>query len=50
MDLSDVNLLYIDETSFKRIHSYVILVCDQDGRIIFVCERKSSETMDRLVV
>ncbi len=30
MDLSCVKIIYIDETSFKRSHIYVTLVCDQD--------------------
>ncbi len=41
---------YIDETSFKKGHNYITLVCDQDKRIIFVCKGKSSETMNRLTV
>ncbi len=48
MDLSGMKLLYIDETSSKKGHSYVTLICDQEGRIIFVCEGKSSETVYRL--
>ena len=50
MDLSGVKLLYVDEISSKKGHSYVTLVCDQDGRIIFVCEGKSSETVHHLAV
>ncbi len=45
-----MKLLYIDETSSKKGHGYVILVCDQDRRVIFVYEGKSSKTMDRLAV
>ena len=48
MDLSGVFLIYVDETSSKKGHNYITVVCDQDRRIIFMCEGKGSDTMDRL--
>ncbi len=50
MDLSSMKLLYIDETSSKKSHNYVTMVCDQDRLIIFICEGKSSETVVCLAV
>lgn len=48
MDLSDVTMFYVDETSSKKGHNYITVVNDQRGRTIFVCEGKGSDTMDRL--
>ncbi len=48
MDLSDVRILYVDETSSKKGHNYITVVSDQNKRIIFMCEGKDSKTMDRL--
>ena len=48
MNLSDVRVLYIDETSSKKGHNYITVVSDQNKRIIFLCEEKDSKTMDRL--
>ncbi len=50
IDLSGVKLIYIDGTSFKKDHNYVIVVCDQDRLIIFIYERKSLEMVDRIAV
>ncbi len=50
IDVYSMELLYIDETSSKKGHNYVTVVCDQDKQIIFICEKKSSETVDRLTV
>ncbi len=47
LDLSDVTQIYVDETSFRKGHDYVTVVCDQRKRIIFMCEGKDSSTMDR---
>ena len=47
MDLSNVTRLYIDETSFKKGHRYVTVICDEFKRIIFVTEGKDSSTIDR---
>ena len=47
LDLSGVFLIYVDETSSKKGHNYITVICDQDHRIIFVCEGKGSETIDR---
>ena len=46
LDLSRVDMIFIDETSFKKGHHYVTVVCDQDKRIIFMCEGKDSGTVD----
>ena len=50
MDLSGVGLFYINETSSMKSYSYVIVICDQNRQIIFVCERESLDTVNRLVV
>ncbi len=50
IDVSSMELLYIDETLSKKGHNYVTVVCNQDRLIIFICEGKSSETVDRLAV
>ena len=47
LDLSNVTTLYVDETSFKKGHRYVAVICDEFKRIIFVCEGKDSSTIDR---
>lgn len=47
LDLSGVFLIYVDETSSKKGHNYITVICDQDHRIIIVCEGKGSETIDR---
>ena len=47
MDLSDVYLIYVDETSSKKGHNYITVICDQNGRIVFLCEGKGSSTIDR---
>jgi transposase len=47
LDLSNVTKIYVDETSFRKGHDYVTVVCDQEKRIIFMCEGKDSSTMDR---
>jgi transposase len=46
LDLSRVDMVFIDETSFKKGHHYITVVCDQDKRIIFMCEGKDSGTVD----
>ncbi len=46
LDLSDVTLIYVDETSSKKGHNYITVICDQNGRIIFLCEGKGSSTID----
>ena len=46
LDLSKVDTIFIDETSFKKGHHYVTVVCDQDKRIIFMCEGKDADTVD----
>lgn len=40
-------MLYVDETSSKKGHNYITVICDQDRRVVFVCEGKGSDTMDR---
>lgn len=47
MDLSDVYLIYLDETSSKKGHNYITVICDQNARIIFMCEGKGSSAVDR---
>lgn len=47
MDLSNVYQIYLDETSSKKGHNYITVICDQTGRIIFMCEGKGSSTVDR---
>ena len=42
MDPSNVTKIHVDETSFSKGHDYVTAVCDQDKRIIFMCESKDS--------
>lgn len=46
LDLSKVHMIFVDETSFKKGHHYVTVFCDQDRRIIFMCEGKDSGTVD----
>ena len=46
MDPSNVTKIHVDETSFSKGHDYVTAVCDQDKRIIFMCEWRDSYTMD----
>ncbi len=46
LDLSKVTMVFIDETSFKKGHRYVTVVCDQDRRIVFMCEGKDAGTVD----
>lgn len=41
-------MLYLDETSSKKGHNYITVVSDQNKRIVFVCEGKGSDTVDRL--
>lgn len=48
MDLSGVRMIYIDETSSRKGHNYVTVVCDQMKRIIFITEGKGSDTVDEL--
>lgn len=50
MDLSGVTTIYVDETSSKKGHNYITVICDQDRRVVFVCEGKGSDTMDRFNV
>ncbi len=50
IDLSGMKLLYIDETLSKKDHNYVTVICNKDRRIIFICEGKSLEIMDRFTV
>ncbi len=50
IDVSSMELLYIDETLSKKGHNYVTVVCDQDRLIIFICEGKSSKMVDCLIV
>ena len=50
LDLSKVTMIYLDETSFKKGHHYVTVVCDQDKRIIFMCEGKGSDTVDQFKI
>ena len=47
MDLSMVSTLYIDETSFKKGHKYITVICDQFKRIVFMCEGRDSSAVDR---
>lgn len=50
MNLSDVAMLAIDETSFKRGHRYVTLIIDAaKRRVIDVEEGKDAETVRRFV-
>lgn len=50
MDLSNVTMIFIDETSFLSGMSFITVVCDQDHRVIYVCEGKGSSTVDGLSV
>lgn len=45
MDLSNVSMIYVDETSFRKGQDYVTVVCDQDKRLIFMCEGRGADTM-----
>ncbi len=48
-DLSDVDALAIDETSYRRGHEYLTLVADADERrVVFVTAGKDAETVARL--
>lgn len=48
MDLSDVTMLYVDETSSRKGHSYITVVSDQNRRVIYIREGRDSTTMDDL--
>ncbi|MDO5854110.1 MAG: ISL3 family transposase [Thermoplasmata archaeon] len=50
LDLSHVTMFYADETSSRKGREYITVVCDQDGRIIFMREGRDSTTMDDLAV
>lgn len=45
LDLSNVTMITIDETSFRKGHDYVTVVCDQDRKLIFMCEGKDKQTV-----
>ncbi len=48
MDLSDVRKLHVDETSFKRGHSYVTVIVDGDShKVIDVEEGRDAATVER---
>jgi len=44
-DLSDVSMIAIDETSFRRGRNFVTVVSDQKRRLIYMCEGKGKETL-----
>lgn len=47
LDLSHVTMITIDETSFKKGNNFVTVVCDQNRKLIFMCEGKDKETVKR---
>jgi len=47
LDLSGVNMIYIDETQFsKGRNNYVTVVCDQTHRIIFMAPGKGADSIE----
>ena len=50
MDLRDVRMITIDETSFRRNHDYVTIVTDQFRRLIFMCRGNSSDAVRQFTV
>lgn len=50
LDLSGVNMIYVDETQFsKGRNNYLTVVCDQTRRIIFMCPGKGSDTIVQFI-
>ena len=45
MDLSNVTMISIDETSFRKNHDYVTVVSDQFRRLVFMCRGNSSDAV-----
>lgn len=45
LDLSHVTMITIDETSFRKGQNFVTVVCDQNRRLIFMCEGKGKGTV-----
>lgn len=47
-DFSDVSIIGLDETSFKKGHKYITIVADiESSKVIFVCEGKDSSTLTK---
>lgn len=49
-DLSEMERLGVDDTSFRRGQSYVSVFCDLDAserRAVFVCERRDQQTVEQ---
>lgn len=50
MDLSNVDMIYVDETQFsKGRNNYLTVVCDQTRRIIFMCPGKGADTITQFI-
>ena len=45
LDLSDVSIIYVDEKSKRKGQDYVTVFLDQTGRVIYVCDGRSSGTV-----
>ena len=43
--LDNVEMISIDETSFRKGHDYVTVVSDQDRRLVFMCHGKGSNSL-----
>jgi transposase len=47
-DFSNVSVIGVDETSFKKGHKYVTILADiEKSKVIYVCEGKDSSTLSR---
>jgi transposase len=47
-DFSNVSIIGLDETSFKKGHKYITIVADiESSKVIFVCEGKDSSTLTK---
>lgn len=47
-DFSNISVIGIDETSFKKGHKYVTIVADiENSKVIYVCEGKDSSTLTK---
>ena len=47
-DFSNVSIIGVDETSFKKGHKYVTIAADiENSKVIYVCEGKDSSTLTK---
>jgi len=45
LDLSDVSMIAIDETSFRKKRDYATVISDQNRRLIFMCKGKGKNSL-----